>query len=103
MGVNGIIDGGDKQREVDVELITDTDKSTILHPLMSTKRVQWYPKGRNMKNIPYANHLAVKENFDGANARHWGVGVVSQCDIVGGKGPVGGEGIIVWPHVFHCT
>ena len=83
--VDGIIDCGDKRRKVDMELVVVPNETTILHPPMSMKRVQWHPKGGNMKNIPDANHLAVKENFDGANAGHWGKCVVSQCDKVGGK------------------
>jgi hypothetical protein len=103
MGVDGIIYGSHKGWEVDMEPIIVTNEPTSIHLAMSTKGVQWYTKGWNMEDIPDSNNPSIKKDFDGTNTRHRGMCVVSQCNILRSNWLVGGEGIIVWPHVFHCT
>jgi hypothetical protein len=55
-----------------------------------------------VEDVPDTNDMSIKEYLDGAYTSHWRVGVVGKGDIFGGQWCVGGESLVVWPHVICC-
>ena len=79
------------------------DKSTPCHAAMGPKGIQGYAKARYVEDVTYSNDVPVKDDFNGSYARYRGVCVVGKGNIFRGKRCIGGEGIVVGPHVVRCS
>ena len=62
------------------------NEATPCHGAVGAEGVQWDRKGWNVKNVPNANDMSVKQYLDGANTCDGSPVVVSQGNVLGREG-----------------
>ncbi len=84
MGINTILDGSHKTREVDLKSTVILNEISTLHTAVSAQGVESHTEGRNVEDVPKAtSYPTVKQNLDGAHTSNRGLGVIGKKDILG--------------------